>query len=1325
MDASEARKQLLAQRLQGRKTDSAPSLTISKSPDKSSHPISPSQGRIWLLQQQNPNSPIFNVVNSHWYEGPLDASRLTQAVRTLLQRHQILCCQLQEHGENAQLHPVSPEQFQVESVHLTKAEILQRAQQEANRAFDLASEIPIRLFQFQASDHPRSLLQLVTHDLVFDKWSLGLFWKELSCAYQEQPSLLPPLPIQYFDFANWQHGFIKTESYQQQLQSWVTRLEECPPILELPSDLPPPITRSDAGRLTTRQVSPEVTNQLRQLASSCDTSLYTLILTAFKVFLLRMCRESDIVVGTPIANRRLPELSNLIGFFLNTSALRTDLSDNPTFLDALARVRETVSHALDNQDVVFDDLVREVDPPRQPGQHPFFSTMFIFQREQEAVPPIDIPRCRFEMTYLMPEVAKNDLSLFAAERDGGLETIFEYRTDLFTPALMEKLLENFSTLLQSIASAPTAVIQELNLISATDLSYPQALPSAPEPAFILDRIAKQVQEQPKSLALDGERALTYQEVWDQSAALAQNIAAQQIQAEPIALLIPRSNEAILAILAILRSGNSYLPLDPALPDQRLHQILNSGTAKAVFTNSENRVRLSCELPIFESSNQSQEAHSPIDLPVNHEALAYLILTSGSTGQPKPVAITHANLAHSTSSRKTYYKSPPKRFLLISSLSFDSSIAGLFWTLAEGGTLVPMPVGLEQDIHALAGFIREQDITHLLTLPSLYQLLLDHSSAKDLASLHVVIIAGESCSSQLAASHLKKLPSCQLHNEYGPTETSVWASVQPITAAEQPVPIGQAIPGVHLTLLDSQQQAAPRGMIGEIAISGPTLAQGYYQHPELTAERFLEANAKRPRTYLTGDLARQSLDGTFYFLGRKDRQLKVRGYRIEPTEIEAALCQLNQVKEASVIADKQLHAFLVATEPPAREVLTTHLRSCLPDYMVPSTFQFLTQLPTLINGKVDTATLANLTKTTPNTEKITPHSEIEKTLADIWGKVLNITSPSIHDNFFELGGDSITSIRFLAQARNQGLNFEANDLFQHPTIATLATVVRDENKNVPSLPFSSLVEVKKGNSAPLYLVHTIRGGVTSVYKLAQHFPAEQTVFGLQAPPEPFSDMVSMATAYLKEILEHQPEGPYYLGGFCTGGVVALEMARQLQAQNKTVKFLALLDSAPPEFADYAESHLRSKLSSILFRLKNRPPKIILRALARRIRGQFSTSNKDKASKIEPDPEFEQWLSSQNIPPHLILNPLHPYRKATALHYCALRDYCCTPYSEDIWLFRTNDSRFDEYLGWDKHITGKIHLQKLSFNHSDLFREAGSSHLARGVMSALEEIRPSKH
>ena len=1050
MSLSESKARLLARRLKGDRTSTAQKTTIPPAPIGQERILSPAQQRIWYLNEANPESPLFNVLNCFWFKGIIDSERLQQAARTVLQRHQILRSTYHSSEDNVTLTLQPAESFQLETFRHPHAEISSAAKTETNRPFRLSEELPLRLLLFQATDDERHLIVLITHDLVFDKWSLGLFWKELSLAYQEQSAQLTPLPIQYCDFSFWQQSFQKTDSYQQQLRSWSERLRNAPPILEIPGDCPPPITRSDAGQLAIRQISPELTEQLRKLAASCDVSLFTLILTAFKIFLLRICRETEIIVGTPIANRRFPELSDLIGFFLNTSALRTDLSHNPTFLDALTRVRETVNHALENQDVIFDDLVRELNPPRQPGQHPFFSTMFIFQREQEAVPPIDIPGCNFEMTYLMADVSKVDLSLFAAERNGGLETIFEYRTDLFSPALMEKLLENFESLLQSITNAPSAKIETLDLSSPADRAlYPRQEEPTPSPLF-LERLENVVKTTPDHLALGGQSSLTYQELWTRSAGLAQALSEKGLHQQPIAILLPRSNEAIIAIVGILRSGNAYLPINPTIPDQRLQDLLSSGTPQAVVTDTTNIPRLDTALPLFEISEHLTGGNYEQELPSASD-LAYLILTSGSTGQPKPVAISHSNLAHSTFARKSYYEHTPERYLLISSLAFDSSVAGLFWTLAEGGTLVPMPEGLEQDIEALANFIQVQGITHLLSLPSLYQLLLEHTAPEKLHALTTVIVAGESCPSLLAQTHHQKLPHCQLHNEYGPTEATVWATAHQVTADEQPVPIGKAIPQVQVHLLDSQHQPVPLGMLGELAISGPTLASGYYKNPALTEERFLAPTATRPRTYLTGDIARQNLDGTIYFLGRKDRQIKVRGFRIEPGEIESTLCLLPAISEAAVIAhEQQIHAFLLSETPPPQEQLVSHLRSRLPDYMVPATFQFIPSLPRLSNGKTDTLSLVPLIEKPSSDEVIiSPRTPLEQKLAQVWSEVLNESDPSIEANFFESGGDSLSSIRFLAKARAQGIHLEASDLFQFPSISALASIASESQPNLES------------------------------------------------------------------------------------------------------------------------------------------------------------------------------------------------------------------------------------------------------------------------------------
>ena len=867
------------------------------------------------------------------------------------------------------------------------------------------------------------------------------------------------------------------------------------------------------------------------------------------------------MIGSPIANRKFPELSSLIGFFLSTVALRTSLDGKLSFQDFLARVDKTMTHALQNQDILFDDLVRTLNPNRAPGQHPLFSSMFIFQGEREARPLIDIPGHTFEMTYLLPEVSKVDLSFFATERNQSLELLFEYRSDKFSPEIIEGWLHNLKNLLEDLTVHPKRSLSHLNLLSnAEQKKLLPPLPLYSNAPNILESISHAVQNSPDKAAIDGSVTLTYRELWEQSTLLAAELHRQGFRHQVIALLIPREAAAIVAILGILRSGNCYLPLDPDSPPKRLSTLLELSSADAILSQGKLANRFPNSLPTLDLSQTFKPG--PLPEQPKEDDVAYLIFTSGSTGTPKPVSISHRNLAISTSARATYYSKPPERFLLLSALIFDSSVAGIFWTLTTGGTLYPLPIQIQQDPTALTHFIKEHRISHTLGLPSLAQVLLEDSEEEDLSSLQTLIVAGEPCPAELARLHHHKIPDGELFNEYGPTEATVWATAHKVSPHDNPVPIGHPISCLRAFPVDPEGQLVPVGMIGELAISGPTLSFGYLGRPELTNQKFtsIKLNNETTRIYRTGDLVRTTPSGELIYLGRSDNQIKIRGFRIELGEIESLLISHPQVRQALVAADTQLHAFIVSSEPLSAEDLHFFLAKKLPDYMIPATISFVESLPTLANGKADRTALSRLIPEPSNKkEHIPPRNEVESALAQIWQTCLNGEPPSIHDHFFQSGGDSLLALRFISQARKANFKLAMGDLSHYPSIASLASNLKQKRKHLIHL------SNKESSAEKLYCFPLFDGRLDLFHDFVEHTP-DLSLIGLQPPgiggsTPPCSRMSELANFY-SDLIQQHSQGPYQLIGFCSAAPMVYQTACRLREQGKQITSIILVDATAP-------------------------------------------------------------------------------------------------------------------------------------------------------------------
>jgi len=770
------------------------------------------------------------------------------------------------------------------------------------------------------------------------------------------------------------------------------------------------------------------------------------------------------------------------------------------------------------------------------------------------------------------------------ESPDGIGCVFEYDAELFAEATIARLAERLIALCGALAQSAELPVSALPVITEAEDRLVRTWISGP--VFDYDRtrhvptlIAEQAGQRPAALAVLTEAGtLSYQALENQASRLALALLRLGVEtSEPVGLCLERSPMMIVGLLGIMKAGAAYVPLDPAYPSNRLDFMLADCGAKWVVTQQAVSYRLPDtgvqRLLIDEVLAQADEAAS---VPAaGGDPIAYVIYTSGSTGQPKGVPIRQSNLLHSTAARFGYYPDPPGRFLLLSSFAFDSSVAGIFWTLSQGGTLVLPAPGIEREIAKLRRLIAEQAVTHLLAIPSMYALLLDEGGDADLRSLRQVIVAGEACPDSLLARHRERLPWACFTNEYGPTEASVWCTAQTI-APEDPVcdvTIGRSIPNTEVLILDAARQLVLPGCEGELHVGGDGLASGYLNRDKLTAERFV-AHPFKPgaKLYRTGDLARWLPDGQIAFLGRIDQQVKIAGLRIELEEIEALLSQHPAIAEASVavVEDgglKRLVAYVVARDNAASDgrAWLAWLRERLPQGMIPSLCLTLSALPHLPNGKVNRAKLPKPGEDQRQTAKIPPRDPLEFQLAQIWASLLDVTDIGVDEDFFELGGHSLLAIKLMARVQQQcGVEIPLAALFQAPTVERLAQIIRDGADTDGVLV---LLRNVTGDEPPLFLIHPAGGNAMGYLALTKQLPSDRTVYGIQSlglngRQLPLDTVEAMAEHYADTIHAVQTQGPYFLAGHSMGGPLAFELARKLEAMGEQVALLAVIDAPAP-------------------------------------------------------------------------------------------------------------------------------------------------------------------
>jgi amino acid adenylation domain-containing protein len=1107
-------------------------------------PLSFAQQRLWVLEQLEPGGFAHNLAAAVRLRGHLAVGALGLAIAEIARRHEALRTVFPAaDGEPRQEilpaagppGPPDPPDRRLPLADLSalpadrrEGEAARLAAEDALRPFDLARGPLLRTNLLRLAGREHALL-LAMHHMVTDGWSLGIFTRELAELYRAfaagARSPLGELALQYADYAVWQRRWLQGEVLEEQLRYFRDGLAGAPPVLELPTDRPRPAVRSHRGGRRWLTLPAELTARLGAESRRLDVTPFMFLLAAFAVLLRRYTGEEDLVVGTPIANRRRREIEELIGFFANTLALRIDAAGDPPFADLARRVRQAALGAYAHQDLPFERLVDELRPRRDLGHSPIFQVMFILQNA--APPRLELEDLAASQLEVEAGKAQFDLTLSLLQLDGELLARVEYASDLFDATTAERLLGHFASLLAAAAATaptsaaaglPRARIGSLPLLAEEErrqlvAAWNDTRAELPEHGTIHELFEASARRAPAAVAVRcGGRQLLYGELDESAERLARRLAAMGVGPEVrVGLCLERTPDMLVAMLAVLKAGGAYVPLDPSHPGERLRWIVEDAGAPVLVADRASLAALprpralvidpgaaadGAAKPAPEGAAAGLPPGPPPRRGAGPENLAYVLYTSGSTGRPKGVEVSHRSVVNYLGSMaRRPGLSERDTVLAATTLAFDIAVTELLLPLAVGARIELVDRDTAADAERLAAVIESAGVTVMQATPASWALLLEGGwpGRPGLRAL----AGGEALEAGLAARLRPRVG--ELWNVYGPTETTVWSTLHPVAAAdggERRVPIGRPLANTTVHLVDRGGELVPVGVPGELCIGGEGLARGYLGRPDLTAERFVPdpfgAEAPAParpaagaRLYRTGDLARRLPGGDLECLGRLDHQVKVRGFRIEPGEIEAALAGLAGVIQAAVVVrdraagagERRLVAFLAtgrggsgpaaspagapAPAPPAVlqiGELRARLRERLPEYMVPAAFVFLEALPLTPSGKVDRRTLARLPidaapSAEPRRELAAPRDEVEELLAGIWAEVLGLGQVGIQDNFFELGGDSVLGIRMTARARRAGVHFSLRHLFQHQTIAALAAaaVIGPVEELLPAAP----------------------------------------------------------------------------------------------------------------------------------------------------------------------------------------------------------------------------------------------------------------------------------
>ncbi|WP_158621682.1 non-ribosomal peptide synthetase [Corallococcus aberystwythensis] len=1157
-------------------------------------PLSFAQQRLWFLDRLHPGSVHYNIPAALRLDGPLDTGALARGLQELVHRHEALrtTFHARADGEPFQ-HPHPHAELpltQVDLSHLPEAEqdaeARRRAVEEALIPFDLTRAPLMRATLLRLSAR-RHVLLVTLHHIVSDGWSNRVLVEELTALHaafsKGQPSPLPPLALQYADYAAWQRGWLQGDVLEQQLGWWKQQLAGVPHALELPTDKPRPAVQTYRGAQVPVVLSQAVTRGIKALCQQEVATPFMALLALWQVLLALYSGQEDFAVGSPIAGREEGELEGLVGFFVNTLALRARVDRRGSFRQLLRRVKEVALGAYAHQDLPFERLVEALRPARAPSRAPLFQVLFSTRDTAPRSPAGE----ELTLRPLNAEgtTAKFDLELSLAESPDGFAGELVYDTALFEPRTAARMAEHFRTLAEALVARPEAPLDSVALLTAEErqrvlVEWNATVAEYPRESTLPEVFAQVVARFPEKVAVEfGDARLTYRQLDERANRLAWHLRSLGVGTDSrVAVALERSLELVVSLVAILKAGAAYVPLDPAYPRARLEAMVEDARPHVLLTSRALLPQLphAALLPVVleEVSLDALPSHAPPSSALP-QSLAYIDFTSGSTGRPKGVGTPHAGVLRTLFGVDYAHFGPNETLLMMAPLAFDASTFEVWGALLHGARLAVFPPHPPTDPHELERVLVRHGVTTLWLTVGLFTQLVD-SHLPALRSLRQVLTGGDVISAPHVRKVLEQL-SIPVTAAYGPTETTVFATCHRFTHASQvgaSTPLGRPLGNTQVYVLDASGQPVPPGIQGELYVGGDGLARGYVGQPVLTAERFVPnpfSSTPGARLYRTGDLGRWRDDGVLEFLGRADAQVKVRGFRIELAEIEAALLAHADVREAVVMAredvpgDKRLVAYVVAPESLDVAELRSFLKQRLPDYMVPSTVSRLEALPLTSNGKVDRKALP-APEASASGAYVAPRTPLEEQLAWSFAEVLRVPRVSVTDNFFELGGHSLLALRLMASIRvHTGHLLPMAALFQHGTVEQLARRIQEETTALPP----NLVRLEPGTSGsrPLFLVHGGGGSALGYAELVRQMGKDRPVYGLSAsgleggalPP---ASIEALARDYLGQLRTVQPQGPYLLGGWSFGGLVALEMARQLQALGEQVELLALMDSSVP-------------------------------------------------------------------------------------------------------------------------------------------------------------------
>lgn len=1307
------------------------------------------QERLWLLEQIEGGTAQYNISFALSLEGTLDLAALKSALSAVVQRHEPLRTRF-IHGEG-QLQLEIPAELEVllpvtdlSGIEQDRREELLSAalHAEANRPIVLDRDPVIRAALYRMGEREHAL-QLTVHHIASDGWSMGVLFRDFSAFYNAgltgAVAQLPDLPIAYSDYARWQREQFAGPEGERLISYWKDQVKGSSFALQLPTDRPRPALQTFCGTARQYWLSTELTTAIREFCLRETVTPFMVALAALYAVLARYSGQNDILIGSPIASRSRIETQDLVGFFTNTVILRGKLDGDPTFHELVQRVRQTALEAYAHQELPLELLIDKIRPEQDRSRSALFQVMLIFQNW--VLPELELHELKGSAQIVRTDNSKFDFTIELRSVGEAIEGVIEYNTDLFDADTIDRLWGHLAGYLHRAIAAPEQRAGAISLLTsrerqvvaewnATERAYPRE-------TSLAELVEAQVERTPRAIAVVfRKQRLTYGELNERANQLAHELCKHGAgKNQLVGLFVERSIEMVVALLAIVKTGSAYLPLDPLLPAERLRHMLEDSGVRVVVTEQSLRGKLPAfggVAILLEDTGWQRNRRDNLAAAVGPEDLAYLIYTSGSTGKSKGVEVPRGALTNFLWSMREWLQlSERDRLLAVTTISFDIAGLELWLPLLIGAQIVIASREEAADGNALRGLLDRHSITVMQATPVTWQLLFDSgwSGKHDLQT----VCGGEAMPQELAAQLVPVVE--RVWNLYGPTETTIWSTGYRVTDGQEPVLIGRPFANTYCYILNEQGQQVPVGVTGELYIGGDGLARGYRNLPELTAEKFVTDPFRTgvARMYRTGDLARYRADGNIECLGRIDYQVKIRGYRIELGEIEAALKDQPQIKQAVVIAredkpgDKRLVAYMVSSASPLPTTfeLSTRLKRQLPDYMVPTAYVFLDQIPISTNGKIDRKALPlPAEKQTLHADTyIAPRSDLEKMLAGIWAEVLGVQQVGLDDDFFDLGGHSLIGVRLLAKIkRTYQVNLELAVLFEARTVRQFADVIRKLKQ--PTSAEHTLVPIQpNGSRIPFFCVHGVGGGVLNYQAIAQALGPDQPFYAfrsllLTCEAIRETSIQELASAYIKEMRSFFPQGPYLIGGGSFGGIVAFEMAQQLYTQGAEPTLLILFDASAPGSVQSVGT--TEKLRGFWQRFRDQGTPYLVRKVA--LKGDHWRQQLVKRSRDVASHYYR--LSGLDLPVRL------RYYQVQEAHSRTMARYKIRRYPGKITLMRAVERgylgmellgiREDPMLGWGALAGGGVEIHDVPGEHGNVLNEPHVRTVAEELKTIL--LRP---